>query len=92
MNAERNSDLPQIGSTFARRAVGNTYNNRENRRAAEEAKREHYRAEVAAAEARKNGYTLLELKANPPAQLTGPKLIRRPIVVQPKSEEDQQVA
>jgi hypothetical protein len=68
----------------------NTHNNRENRRAAEEAKREQYRAEVAAHEALINGYTLLELKANPPPQLTGPKLLRRPVVVQPKNEEDEQ--
>jgi len=64
----------------------NTHNNRKNRHEAEEAKREQYRAEVAAHEARINGYTLLELKANPPAQLTGPKLLRRLVVVQPKSE------
>ena len=64
----------------------NTHNKRINRREAEEAKREQYLADVAAHEARINGYTLLELKANPPAQLTGPKLLRRLVVVQPKSE------
>jgi hypothetical protein len=69
----------------------NTHNNRKNRRAAEEAKDEQYRAEVLEHEARIGGFTHLELKANPPAQLTGPKLLRRPIRVQ-SNDEDQQVA
>jgi hypothetical protein len=64
------------------------HRNRKNRNAAQETKDEQYRSEVAAHEARINGYTLLELKANPPPQLEGPKLIRRPIRVQPNDEGD----
>ena len=69
----------------------NNFHNRETSRALQEAKDEQYRVEVLAHEAQINGYTLLELKANPPAQLTGPKLLRRPIRVQ-SNDEDQQVA
>jgi hypothetical protein len=64
-----------------------TYNNREKRNAAQDAKQEEYRAEVAQHEARINGYTLLELKPNPPPQLKGPMFGLRPFNVEAKKEE-----
>jgi len=63
-----------------------TFNNRRKSDAAEDAKREEYRREVAAHEARINGYTLIDLVANPPPKLKGPTLGVRPLNVEAKKE------
>jgi hypothetical protein len=65
-----------------------TYNNRRKRDAAEDAKDEEYRAEVAAHEARINGYTLIEGVANPPPKLKGPTLGLLPLRAQPANTKD----
>jgi hypothetical protein len=64
------------------------YHNRKKRDAAEDANREQYRREVAAHEARLNGYTLIGLVANPPPQLKGPTLGVLPVRAQPKKQEE----
>jgi hypothetical protein len=53
----------------------NDYHNHETSRALHEAKDEQYRREVLANEARINGFTHIELVANPPPQLTGPFIL-----------------
>jgi hypothetical protein len=62
------------------------YHNRKKRDAAEDAEREQYRREVAAHEARINGYTLIDLVADPPPKLKGPTLWVRPLNVEAKKE------
>ena len=79
--------VPNVAQRFCSDRCRYAHHNRKNRVAAQDAKNEQYRSEVAAHEARINGYTLLELKANPPPQLEGPKLIRRPIRVQSSDEQ-----
>jgi hypothetical protein len=65
-----------------------TYNNRGKKYAAEQAEREQYRAEVAAHEARINGYTQIDLAANEPPKLKGPTLGVRPLNAEPKKKEE----
>jgi len=67
-----------------------TFNNRRKGYAAEDAKDEQYRREVLAHEARLNGYTLINLVANPPPQLKGPTLGLRPLNAEPKKEEGEE--
>jgi hypothetical protein len=63
------------------------YHNRKKRNAAKDAADEQYRREVLAREAKLNGFTHIEMVAEPPLQLTGPKLGLLPVAVKPKSEE-----
>jgi len=73
---------------FCRNDCRYAYHNRKKKFAAQDAEREQYRREVAAHEARINGYTLIELVANPPPQLKGPRPGLLPSGTQPKKQEE----